>query len=146
MLQTAAGCVHCIHRVLADPTEFVRRVLDNMTGYHQECQVRLVIDSAPARPDYGVEMLFEDEVDGERVDIPQPMTVVPGRTHAAVLAIDVPESGHWSSEAMTFAEVQQLLGELRGFQNEPDKLSGSGTLAYNRVEYRPRRGAHKSCV
>lgn len=70
----------------------------------------LACNGDPSRPDYHVEMLIYDEDKGEVVVHHQPLVTISGKTHRQV-ADDWRRP--WSDTSMTFAEVQDLLGELR---------------------------------
>ncbi|MGR9415880.1 hypothetical protein [Rhizobium leguminosarum] len=94
-------------------------MVGNMTGCHKECQVRIALDSSPRFPDYLVEMLFYDDDNGEEVVYAQSLAVFSGRTHKGDLVDDRNISRLWSSQAMTYLEVQTLLGELRGLLPSP---------------------------
>lgn len=99
---------------LKGATEFVRSAFHNMTGCNQDCQVRIALDSNVRFPDYRLEMLIEDEEGGETIVHAQPIAVFSGRNHKGTLSDADNLSRPWSSAAMTYAEVQRLLGELRG--------------------------------
>lgn len=106
---SADSTLRTISQHLTDSHEFVRKVLGNMTGLSRNCAVRLLCNSDPARPDYLIEMLIYDEEEGEVVTHHQPLAVISGKTHRQI-------SDDWrrlySSSEMTFAEVQELLGDL----------------------------------
>jgi len=104
-----------IVETLPDAQEFVRRVLGNMTGCSGDCQVRFAVDRKTRRPDYLVEMLIFDEVTGLEIIHIQSLAVVSGRTHEGDLVDATNIRRAWSTEAMTFKQVQLLLGELRGY-------------------------------
>lgn len=106
--------VRDVAQTVADPAEYVRRVFDNMRGYHRDCQVRLAVDRQVKQPDYLVELLIYDEEDGIEVAVPQAMAVFSGRTHTGEDAWGQNKVRTWSTEAMNWSEVQVLLGELRG--------------------------------
>lgn len=95
---------------LRRPEEFVRSTFGNMAGYYRDCQVRLDLCSNPSAPDYLIEMLIDDEDDR----IPQSIAVFSGRSHKGQLYQDDQRPRLWSSGAMTWKEVQTLLGRLRG--------------------------------
>lgn len=103
---------------LTEPEEFVRAVLFNMRGGKLDMQVRLALDTKASAPDYLLEMLFDDMIDGEEVEIPQSLVVIRGRSHKDLPS---PESFFrpWSDVAMKYADVQQLLGEIRGILPKP---------------------------
>jgi hypothetical protein len=100
--------------LLRVPEEYVRNVFSNMAGMFRDCQVRLFVDSNPAWPDYVIEMLFDDVVDGEEVEVSQSLAVFNGRSHQGDLTKSDDYKRLWSTAAMNWAEVQTLLGELRG--------------------------------
>ncbi len=104
---------------LKNPTEFVRAALGNMAGCSQECQVRIALDSNVRFPDYRLEMLFEDGDGGETIIHAQSIAVFSGRKHEGTLSDASNLSRPWSSAAMTYAQIQQLLGELRGILSPP---------------------------
>lgn len=99
---------------MSAPVEFVRAVFANMAGYQQDCQARLALNCKAARPDYQIEFLIYDEIDGEEVIIPQTAAVFIGSKHIEPTYDDATLDRPWSSHAMTWLEVRQLLGELRG--------------------------------
>ncbi len=99
---------------LKDATEFVRSAFHNMTGCNQDCQVRIALDSNMRFPDYRLEMLFEDEEDGETIIHAQPIAVFSGRNHKGTLSDAGNLSRPWSSAVMSYKQVQRMLGELRG--------------------------------
>lgn len=104
---------------LRNPTEFVRAVLANMAGYHKDCQLRIALDSNPRCPDYLIEMLFDDEEDGEVVVHSQSIATFSGKDHVGTLTDGPRLRRPWSSHAMSYSEVQQLLGHLRGMIPHP---------------------------
>ena len=97
-----------------DAKEYVRSLFGNMGGCFKDCQVRLALDSSPRFPDYQVEMLFYDDEGGEEIVHAQSLAVFSGRTHKGQLVDHINIARPWSSDAMTYLEVQTLLGELRG--------------------------------
>lgn len=97
-----------------DSEEYVRSLLGNMGGCYKDCQVRLALDSSPRFPDYKVEMLFYDDEDDEEIVHAQSLAVFSGRTHKGQLVDHINIARPWSSDAMTYLEVQTLLGEIRG--------------------------------
>ncbi|MDW9358925.1 hypothetical protein [Sinorhizobium meliloti] len=99
---------------LKDPKEFVRQVLGNMTGHQRDCQIRLALDCPALYPDYQVEFFIYDDVEGEEIAFAQTAAVFKGRGHREVTYDGTELNRPWSSKTMTFLEVQQLLGELRG--------------------------------
>ncbi|RVQ04150.1 hypothetical protein [Sinorhizobium meliloti] len=107
---------------LKDPKEFVRQVLGNMTGHQRDCQVRLALDSKPSGPDYRIEFFIYDTIEGEQVAFPQTAAIFKGRAHTETLYDGTELDRPWSAEAMTFQEVQHLLGQLRS-SKELDKVS-----------------------
>lgn len=102
---------------LKDPVEYVRRVFDNMRGYHRDCQVRLALDRKSNPPDYIIDMLIYDEIDGQEAIIPQSIAVFSGRTHNCEEDPEKNMNRLWSETAMTWIEVQALLGKLRQQQS-----------------------------
>lgn len=116
-LRTLAG-------TLVRSVDFVRSVLENMTGYYQDCQVRAACNSDPRRPDYLLEMLFFDQEDGAEVVHRQSVTVFQGKTQKGACSMDDRAERVWSDSAMSFREVQQLLGDLRGVDPKKFKIPG----------------------
>ncbi|MCV3737922.1 hypothetical protein OCK02_17100 [Rhizobium sp. TRM96647] len=111
----AADCdLETIAGSLRDAVEFVRSVFANMAGYSKDCQVRIALDSNPRCPDYLIEMLFHDEEGGHAIVHAQAIAVFSGKNHVGALADDANIRRTWSSSAMTYSNVQQLLGRLRG--------------------------------
>jgi hypothetical protein len=97
---------------------FARDVLGNMTGHKRDCQVRLALNSAAKAPDYAVEFLIYDDIDGEEVAFPQTAGVYLGRGHRAVTYDGTVLDRPWSQTAMKYTEVQQLIGELSAKRKE----------------------------
>lgn len=119
MTITAESTLRTLVSGLKNPEEFVRRALGNMLECTRDCQVRVVLDSNTAFPDYVVEMLFDDVVDGEEIEHSQPTAFFKGRNHQGRLIEPADYDRPWSSEAMRFEEVQALIGELRNFTPKP---------------------------
>jgi hypothetical protein len=102
---------------LAEPEEYVRRVFASMGKRSRLMQVRIGVRSDPEAPDY---ML--DECTGEPADPtdpndqgqPVPMEAYNGRTHRELAFAKADDRDNWSNERMTWAQVQALLGRLRG--------------------------------
>lgn len=107
---TLATCVHGLKK----PEEFVRKVFGNMAGYYRDCQVRLAADSNARAPDYVIEWRVFDEGTGTEVVHEQSVAVFSGRSHAGEVATGENLMRPWCLEAMTWREVQSLLGKLRG--------------------------------
>lgn len=99
---------------LADRVEFVRRVLGQMTGFGREVQVRLGVRSNPKYPDYAIEQLFFEDDDPDHPAGSATMNIYNGRTHRDYDFDDnLDASKNWSTDAMTFAEVQALIWDIR---------------------------------
>lgn len=93
---------------LDDPEEFVRRVLQAL-GHERTWRVRISVSSNPRAPNY----LLEEVMEGHIADGPAiTMQSFRGRGHKE-LTYDFHESETWSTVAMTFLEVQLLLGQIR---------------------------------
>jgi hypothetical protein len=107
-----------ILRSLPNAEEFVRSVLANMTGYRGDCQVRISTDGRGKYPDYIVEMLIFDEETGLEIIHVQSIAVFAGKTHKGELVDSTNLHRAWSWDALTFKEVQMLLGELRGITKQ----------------------------
>jgi hypothetical protein len=95
---------------LKEPVEFVRAALGNMTGLFGDCAIRLAYENDPERPDYRIEMLIYDDESGEVVIHRQSIAAISGKTHRE---LSTQERRIWCDASMLFAEVQELLGELR---------------------------------
>ena len=87
-----------------------------MTGYYRDCQVRLAVETKGKFPDYLIQMLIFDEETGTEVIHEQSICVCSGRRHDAEVAGADNLMRLWSSAAMRYEDVQQLLGELRGLR------------------------------
>lgn len=93
----ADATLRTLAETLARPVEFVRSVLENMTGYYQDCQVRVACNSDP---------------------------VFQGKTQKGTCSMDDRAERVWSDSAMSFREVQKLLGDLRGVDSKKFKIPG----------------------
>lgn len=104
---------------LSNPEEYVRRIFATM----RECrydQVRIGIYSNPAHPDYIFDEFFKDDDDplpGQAV----PMDAYNGRTHRQTSFNKFDNWKQWSRAGMSQKEIQQLLGNIRGFTVKPAK-------------------------
>ncbi|MGO7531701.1 hypothetical protein [Rhizobium leguminosarum] len=107
-----------LNDVIRSPENFARDVLGNMVGFQRDCQVRLALNSAAKAPDYAVEFLIYDDIDGEEVAFPQTAGVYLGRGHRAVTYDGTVLDRPWSQTAMKYTEVQQLIGELSAKRKE----------------------------
>lgn len=101
---------------LKDPEEFVRAVFANMRGGRSDMSMRVALDSNPARPDYCIEMYFEERNSAGEWKVIGCSTIaeLSGRTHRELPYIENGPARLWSNAAMSWQEVQALLGELRG--------------------------------
>ncbi|CDN51679.1 hypothetical protein [Neorhizobium galegae] len=109
--------IRSINGQLGRPEEYVRQVLENMRGCSGECQVRIGIVSNSNYPDYEISMLHYE---GDDVAGIQCLAVVGGKANREIPPGDDLHNQAWSSAASSFADIQQLLGELRGL-NKPQK-------------------------
>lgn len=106
---------------LNDPKEFVRALFANMRGGQSDMGMRIALDSNPSRPDYCIEIYFEERNSAGEWEVVGSSIVAEfsGRSHRELpYREDIP-SRVWSHEAMTWADVQTLLGELRGIVKVP---------------------------
>jgi hypothetical protein len=108
-----------ILHTLADPEEFVRGILGRFIGERfsqDEAVIRIGISGAGIAPHYCIEQgrVVDRIEDGPRFTIGrhQRRAIFHGRTHKPILENEF-QGLSWSSAAMTFAEVQALLGRLR---------------------------------
>lgn len=110
---------------LKHPEEFVRAVFANMRGGRDDMGMRIALDSNPAAPDYCIEMYFEERtVTGEwEVVGSQFLAAFVGRNHREVPLTDDESARPWSNAAMSWENVQALLGELRGVSIPPKPSS-----------------------
>lgn len=99
--------------------EFVRAAFHNMRGYHGDCQIRLALDSPLSRPIYRVEFFIHDEINGEEVAFPQPAAAFQGTKHRELTYDDAEARSAWSLVAMSYKDMKQLIGELRGLLPPP---------------------------
>ncbi|WP_376702526.1 hypothetical protein RQ479_21280 [Mesorhizobium sp. ISC25] len=85
-----------------------------MTGYGKDIQIRVGVCGNPKFPNYVLEQLFFDNDEPEHPGCPVTMAIYNGRTQKEFDYNQLGEySESWSSAAMTFVEVQALIGELR---------------------------------
>ncbi|WP_141399525.1 hypothetical protein [Rhizobium sophoriradicis] len=90
-----------------------------MAGLHRDCQVRVSLVSNIRCPDYQIEDFIYDDDDGEEVKIAVPVRIFRGRTHKEVDYESDDLLIGWSSKAMHYGDIQQLLGELRKAGGSP---------------------------
>ncbi|MFC3323336.1 hypothetical protein [Mesorhizobium cantuariense] len=77
-------------------------------------QVRIGVRSGVERPDYILDEFFKvDDDPGEGQ--PVPMEAYSGKTHRPVSYEKWDDRGNWSTVGTTIAEVQKLLGDIRGW-------------------------------
>ena len=105
---------------LRSPKEYVRRVLENMAGFRREhgaAVVRIGTTGSGVAPHYRIQKEnsrtgeFAAVVDNDEEGY---FSAFHGSSHKKLpLGSSELRSEHWSVKAMTFEEVQQLLGSLR---------------------------------
>jgi hypothetical protein len=108
-----------ILHTLEDPIEYVRGIVGSFVEYQYDKTssiVRLGISGAGIVPNDSIEMPCEpipEVVKGRQITrYTSERRVFNGRNHREFWD-DSPISENWSSEGMTFSEVQALLGHLR---------------------------------
>ncbi|MET3591828.1 hypothetical protein ABID26_001212 [Mesorhizobium shonense] len=98
---------------LVDAEEYVRRIFERMRNGKFD-QVRIGVRSCIERPDYILDEFFKDHEDPDPGQ-PVPMEAYSGKTHRPVSYARWKDSDNWSRAGMTTAEVQKLLGHIRGW-------------------------------
>jgi hypothetical protein len=106
-----------IRHTLSDPEDFVRGILENFIneGFNRdEAVVRIGISGTGAAPHYCIEHGSKTValLPGLSPEGYRQRAVFHGRSHNPILD-DQSKGISWSSAAMTFAEVQDILGSLR---------------------------------
>jgi hypothetical protein len=108
-----------ILHTLADPIEYVRGIVGSFVQYQFDKTtsiVRIGISGAGIVPNYSIETPCEPATElpgGPQITrYISERRVFNGRNHKE-FGDDSPISENWSSEGMTFSEVQALLGRLR---------------------------------
>jgi hypothetical protein len=107
-----------ILHTLSDPEDFVRGILGNFIteGFNRdEAVVRIGISGTGAAPHYCIEQGSKTSAlpsSGLEVTGYGRRAVFHGRSHKPILDDD-PKGISWSSAAMTFADVQAILGSFR---------------------------------
>jgi hypothetical protein len=113
---------------LADPEEYVRRIVGSFVEHSfdkQRSEIRIGVSGRGIYPNYSIivpcepeERVFEGQgVSFEITSSVRKRLVFNGQSHREILE----ESNwgeSWSSAAMSFAEVQALLGDLRQFKRK----------------------------
>jgi len=110
---------------LANAEEYVRQVLGNMAAFRKDAaepMIRIGVTGDGIVPYYRIEPFQSRETDHALQGLSEyieHMKVFNGRSHRKMewTAFDI-QGGNWSSGYMTFKEVQQLLGDLRGFNRK----------------------------
>ncbi|RWC25956.1 MAG: hypothetical protein EOS70_32635 [Mesorhizobium sp.] len=109
---------------LIDGEEYVRRIFEQMRTGKLD-QVRIGVRSGVERPDYILNEFFAD--DGELgPGQPVPMEAYSGKTHRPVSYARWENADNWSIVGMTTAEVQRLLGEIRGWTSTKKRSAKGG--------------------
>ena len=101
---------------LAEPEEYVREVFGKMGKRGEGMQVRISIKSDPEAPDYRVDQQVEEPLDpNDPADLGRavPIDAYKGSTHRQLSFAKFDDAASWSTEAMSWAQVQALLGRLR---------------------------------
>jgi len=109
---------------LKDPEEYVRGILASFIHgqfSQDEAIIRIGVSGGGIAPHYCIEQGRETVklggqmhplLEGKEIEAHLRRAAFDGRTHKPILE-DQPKGMGWSSEAMTFAEVQAILGHLR---------------------------------
>jgi hypothetical protein len=99
---------------LADPIEYIRGIVGSFVEYRfdrAESIIRIGISGHGIVPNYSIETPCEPNPAQMNSRVSK-RYVLNGRNHREILG-DCPIGESWSSESMTFSEVQTLLGRLR---------------------------------
>jgi len=119
---------------LADPVEYVRRVLGSFIEHSfdkQRSSMTIGISGTGLYPNYFIQEPSETASARRR-------TVFNGQSHREILD-DSGWGESWSSATMSFAEVQALLGDLRQFKKKrrasrKDRQGAAGSRGSARLE------------
>jgi hypothetical protein len=103
---------------LADPVEYVRRVLDKLERcrrIHGDAQVRIGVRGRVECPNYVIESLRHDTKRGHTTIHSD--AAYSGSTHRELAPRHIEETTNWSSEEMNITAVSALIGRLRNARN-----------------------------
>lgn len=98
---------------LAEPEEYVRRIFSQMGKRREDIQVRVSIASDTEAPDYIFDECMGEPADPDDRGHPVPMAAFSGRTHRPLSCAKTDRPLNWSTSAMSWQQVQDLLGRLR---------------------------------
>lgn len=97
---------------LDQPEEFTRRVLQTMVNYgkqHGDLLLRLGITGNGRRPNYRL----------DSANTSQPLAAIDGNSHKPFAPHeDIRAPRNWSTQPMVLAEVQDVLGKIRGYERQ----------------------------
>lgn len=101
---------------LSEPEEYVRGVFSNMGKRSDGRRVRISVKSNTGAPDYIVDEQVEaplDPDDATELGRSMPIDAFKGSTHKQLTFGKFDDATNWSTEAMTWKQVQELLGTVR---------------------------------
>lgn len=101
-------------QTLADPVEYVRRILEKLERcrrIHGNAQVRIGVRSRVECPNYLIEYLLPDARNDH--SSPHPDAAYSGSTHRELGSRHIEETMNWSPEEMNITAVSALIGRLR---------------------------------
>ena len=104
-----------ILHTLADPIEYVRGIVGSFVTYRFDKTVSIVrigVSGSGIVPNYSIETPCEPDPAAPIKTYVSKRHIFNGRNHKEFLD-DCPIGEKWSSEGMTFSEMQTMLGQLR---------------------------------
>ena len=113
---------------LADPVTFVRAIFRSM---NKEQRLRINLGTGATRPNYLFEEVMEPYAKGGGHEVE--MEAFSGRTHKRLSLGAYESSGNWSAAAMTWQEVQALMGKLNKWTGPKKSSDASAKIAPSSV-------------
>ena len=110
----ATSRIDDVLHTLADPVEYIRGIVGSFVEYRfdkADSVIRIGISGLGIVPNYSIETPCDPDPSRMNSRVSK-RHVFNGRNHREFLD-DCPIGESWSSESMTFTEVQTLLGRLR---------------------------------
>ena len=99
---------------LADPIEYVRRILEKLERCRRiqgDAQVRIGVRGRAECPNYLIESLRHDAKSGHTAIHPD--AAYSGSTHRELSPRHIEQAANWSPEEMNITAVSALIGRLR---------------------------------
>lgn len=122
---TPDAIVSDIIETLSDPTEYVRQIIRNFVGDQfdrAKAVVRIGVSGQGINPHYKIEYQMAEniEVMGIRIEKLTGAKIYHGKSHKEIsnFANEDTKEHSWSNRAMSYGELETLLGELRKKRRE----------------------------